>query len=408
MGFMRGDIMHIKRKKLRIVLIIFAVVVAMFIAVGYMMEYYTYVARNGTMVQYGEGEFASNSSYYGMIDCDGDDDKVVIRERQSGKEVSSLNVSDDWPNQIALGESSYFLLYRWESEDGDARIVQYDYKSQKMAEYISPNTAVIFCRDDYLFIGNWKKEYDEAEIEHYYYYDPFYHGFYAHYYIAESQFGNQPEPLELDSEGHCLLENESGETVELYQHGTDYFSTEPVVEDYPGTSVDSFDADDREDDYLADTQREAANRELLYKELGRGDKVCSVAEYQAGEMIYGVCNVLDKPYISIHPIEPEDVKETCFYSIDPKENQLSILYRNNSCIGLAMSEQVVVYQDGNQIIQRNLQTGKQKTIYTIKNEHNVQISVQGDYLQIEEEKKHMFQMAYDLGWTDPVLVCWND
>ena len=405
---MRGDIMHIKRKKLRIILIILAVMVAMFIAVEYMMTYYTYVSWNGTWGRYEEGEFASNSSYYGMIDCDGDDNKVVIWERQSGKEVSSLDVSDDWPNQIALGESSYFLLYRWESEDGDARIVQYDYESQKMAEYISPNTAVIFSRDGYLFIGNWKVVYDEDDKD--YYNELLYHGFYAHYYIAESQFGNQPEPLEPDSEGRCLLENETGETVELYQHEADYFSTEPMVEDYPGISIDFFDAEYWDDDYQADTQREAANRELLYSELGREDKVYSVAEHQTGDMIYGVCNVLNKLYIARQSIglELEDVKETCFYSIDPKENQISILYRSKSCIGLAVSEQVAVYQDGNQIIQRNLQTGKQKTIYTINNRHNVQVFVQGDYLQIVEEKKHMLQMIYDLGRTEPVLVCWND
>ena len=85
----------------------------------------------GTYVYYEMGYLSSNENYIGIIDEE--NEKVSIVDK-CANEISHLDIKEEYPNQIALGKNSYFLLYLWESEDGDAKIVQYDYLSNKINE----------------------------------------------------------------------------------------------------------------------------------------------------------------------------------------------------------------------------------------------------------------------------------
>ena len=98
---------------------------------------------------------SENENNMGIIDRK--NNKVVIFDNL-GNEVSYLDTKEGCPNQIALGQDSYFLLYLWYNERDEGKIVQYDYQSNKMKECIVPNLATIASREGYLFVGNWKKQ----------------------------------------------------------------------------------------------------------------------------------------------------------------------------------------------------------------------------------------------------------
>ena len=97
---------------------------------------------------------SENENNMGIIDRK--NNKVVIFDNL-GNEVSYLDTKEGCPNQIALGQDSYFLLYLWCNERDEGKIVQYDYQSNKMKECMVPNLATIASREGYLFVGNWKK-----------------------------------------------------------------------------------------------------------------------------------------------------------------------------------------------------------------------------------------------------------
>lgn len=383
-----------KYRKLVIVLFTIFLVVAIGISlfIAYML-YARWKSWEGTFVYY-DANLSSNENYMGyVVGLDGElSGKVTIIDH-TGKEVSHLILNDDYPSEIALGDHSYFLLYRWENEGNDARIVQYDYQSNKIKECIVPNIDTISYRDGYLFMGEPEPEEEDDD-------DPFwvwlyqYHGFYAHRYIAEDEFGARPEKLTADDKGRCIVGN-----VEMYYHEQGYFFSEPLLNDYPGTSKGQFGLDDQEDNYHAATKQELRNRELLLNAIGDkkgiwGSVFC-ICEYQSDENVYGVCNVLDT-YIPSRPLNPEDVIKSYYYKIDPMKDEITILAQTDSCIAIIASEEVVVFQKGDQIIQKSVNSGEEKVIHTIENTRSAEVYVQGDYLLVQEKNNNCVPVKWSM------------
>lgn len=341
--------------------------------------------QEGSHIYYDGLDISANGKYVGVIDLDKEKVRICTH---SGREFSSLDISKDYPNQIALGESSYFLLYLWEEEGNHARIVQYDYQSGKMKECKVPNVATIACRDGFLFLGNWKHEEEDA----FRYFNSFYKSFYAHSYIQEEKFGRHPQELDLQREGECLIGS-----VKLYNHQQKYFSTEPMLGDYPGTSGEHFQRDDKLDGYLAQTKQEEKNRSLLLQAIGGveglPEPVYSVQEYQKGNLIYGVCNVLAEK-LPHRPTAPGDVARTYFYQINPAENQCRILDWKDSCLGIFCTDSWAVYQRGDEILRQSISSKKETSIYRIKNTHDLSISVSGDFLLVEEKEKPLLPIIF--------------
>ena len=336
----------------------------------------------GTYIQYNTKLISSNEKYIGYLEgLERESGTQVMIVDHSGKEVSRLILKDEYPSEIALGEYSYFLLYRWENEAYDARIAQYDYQSNKIKECIVPNIDTISYRDGYLFMGE-----PEEEESPFWVWLNQYNGFYAHRYVAENEFGAQPEKLKADKKGRCIVGN-----VEMYYHEQRYFFSEPLLNDYPGTSEDQFRLDDVEDDYWAKTKQELRNRKLLLQAISNEDvirnSVLCICEYQSGEAIYGVCNIVDA-YIPSLPLDSEDVIRSYYYKIDPVKDDITILAQTDSCIAIIASEEVVVYQKDDQIIRKEVNTGEEKVIHTIKNTRSAKVYVQGDCLLVEEMNKY--------------------
>ncbi len=371
------------RKRLSSFVVLFLgiiLVVLFFIIVVY------YIPRNnrrGTFFHYDEILVSSNGRYIGVIDIS--NEKVSIVDH-SGKEVSYVDIKEQYPNQIALGNSSYFLLYRWESENGAGKIVQYDYQSNKIKECKVSNIATISCRNQYLFIGDWRYEEEEDDKYENCYFLPFYNGFYANRYIREEQFGNQLKKISVTQKEGSIVGG-----IKMYYHKEGFFSTEPIWDDYPGTSIGDFTKKDKVWNYQAETKQEMKNRDLLLKIIGNSgegiqeqEPTYLVCEYQCGDDIYGVCNVLEQ-YIPAYPLESKDVIKSYCYNINREDNEIKIMAQKNSCIAIIATSNVYIYQKDNLIIRQNIKTGDQEIIYEFPNYFSLNVNVQGDYLLVSDK-----------------------
>lgn len=364
---------------LRIILISGIVGLIMFVLAVIITDICQEKRLRGAYVFYDAGQLSSNENYIGIIDDNNDKVSIVNKE---GKEISHLETKGNHPNQIALGKDSYFLLYLWEGDnDDDARIVQYDYLSDKINESMVTNIASIACRDGYLFVGKWSPdEYDDEDDKGYYpFFEAWYNGFYANQYVAEKQFGSGLHDLIPDDGKRCRVGD-----VDFYYHEKGYFSTEPEWGDYPGTSEGTFWFDDKS--RQADTKQERKNRTQLLKKVNGTEY--EVAEYQVGDTIYGVCNIYENG-VTNWPNESEDVLRSCCYKIVRETDELEIMSQADSRLGIVASDAVFVYMKDNVIIRQNIETGVEEVLYQFQNIHREEIYPQGDYLLVVDDNKCM-------------------
>ena len=337
----------------------------------------------GCYFGYEQMPIMSNEKYTGKIDAKMEH---ILIEDHVGTKVTELDLLGNSPDQVVLGEKTFFLLYRWDDQKGTGKIVQYDYKSNKLKECRVSNVATIAWKDNYLFFGNW-----DLKDDYRYYFESYYKGFYANRYIEEEKFGKQPKKIIKNHDWGCKIGN-----TKMYYHEEGFFSTEPSWLDYAGTSMGNFTLDDVKSNYQAETKQEKINRTLLVKEIGQcgiSNPNYLIVEYQMGDKIYGVCNVL-REYIPAYPIESKDVVMACCYKISKKNNKLKILKKQSSSIAIIAENDEFVYQTDNRIIRNNLKTGDTQTIFTFSKYFSANIDVQGDYLHIYEGDRSSY-----IKWT---------
>lgn len=337
----------------------------------------------GCYFGYEQMPIMSNEKYTGKIDVKMEH---ILIEDHAGTKVTELDLLGNSPDQVVLGEKTFFLLYRWDDQKGTGKIVQYDYNSNKLKECRVPNVATIAWKDNCLFFGNW-----DLKDDYRYYFESYYKGFYANRYIEEEKFGKQPKKIIKNHDWGCKIGN-----TKMYYHEEGFFSTEPSWLDYAGTSTGNFTLDDVKSNYQAETKQEKINRTLLVKEIGQcgiSNPNYLIVEYQMGDKIYGVCNVL-REYIPAYPIESKDVVVACCYKISKKNNKLKILKKQSSSIAIIAENDEFVYQTDNKIIKKNLKTGDTQTIFTFSKYFSANIDVQGDYLHIYEGDRSSY-----IKWT---------
>ena len=337
----------------------------------------------GCYFGYEQMPIMSNEKYTGKIDAKMEH---ILIEDHAGTKVTELDLLGNSPDQVVLGEKTFFLLYRWDDQKGTGKIVQYDYKSNKLKECRVSNVATIAWKDNYLFFGNW-----DLKDDYRYYFESYYKGFYANRYIEEEKFGKQPKKIIKNHDWGCKIGN-----TKMYYHEEGFFSTEPSWLDYAGTSTGNFTLDDVKSNYQAEIKQEKINRTLLVKEIGQcgiSNPNYLIVEYQMGDKIYGVCNVL-REYIPAYPIESKDVVMACCYKISKKNNKLKILKKQSSSIAIIAENDEFVYQTDNKIIKNNLKTGDTQTIFTFSKYFSANIDVQGDYLHIYEGDRSSY-----IKWT---------
>ena len=279
--------------------------IMLFIALAYWILIFIPRERmKGCYFGYEQMPIMSNEKYTGKIDAKMEH---ILIEDHAGTKVTELDLLGNSPDQVVLGEKTFFLLYRWDDQKGTGKIVQYDYKSNKLKECRVSNVATIAWKDNYLFFGNW-----DLKDDYRYYFESYYKGFYANRYIEEEKFGKQPKKIIKNHDWGCKIGN-----TKMYYHEEGFFSTEPSWLDYAGTSTGNFTLDDVKSNYQAEIKQEKINRTLLVKEIGQcgiSNPNYLIVEYQMGDKIYGVCNVL-REYIPAYPIESKDVVMACCYKI---------------------------------------------------------------------------------------------
>ena len=359
-------------------------VIMLFIGLAYWI--FIFIPRErmkGCYFGYEQMPIMSNEKYTGKIDAKMEH---ILIEDHAGTKVTELDLLGNSPDQVVLGEKTFFLLYRWDDQKGTGKIVQYDYKSNKLKECRVSNVATIAWKDNYLFFGNW-----DLKDDYRYYFESYYKGFYANRYIEEEKFGKQPKKIIKNHDWGCKIGN-----TKMYYHEEGFFSTEPSWLDYAGTSTGNFTLDDVKSNYQAEIKQEKINRTLLVKEIGQcgiSNPNYLIVEYQMGDKIYGVCNVL-REYIPAYPIESKDVVMACCYKISKKNNKLKILKKQSSSIAIIAENDEFVYQTDNKIIRNNLKTGDTQTIFTFSKYFSANIDVQGDYLHIYEGDRSSY-----IKWT---------
>ena len=380
--FMKGDKMRKKGKLIISCCILFGIM--LFIGLAYWILIFIPRERmKGCYFGYEQMPIMSNEKYTGKIDAKMEH---ILIEDHVGTKVTELDLLGNSPDQVVLGEKTFFLLYRWDDQKGTGKIVQYDYNSNKLKECRVPNVATIAWKDNYLFLGNW-----DLKDDYRYYFESYYKGFYANRYIEEEKFGKQPKKIIKNHDWGCKIGN-----TKMYYHEEGFFSTEPSWLDYAGTSMGNFTLDDVKSNYQAETKQEKINRTLLVKEIGQcgiSNPNYLIVEYQMGDKIYGVCNVL-REYIPAYPIESKDVVMACCYKISKKNNKLKILKKQSSSIAIIAENDEFVYQTDNKIIRNNLKTGDTQTIFTFSKYFSANIDVQGDYLHIYEGDRSSY-----IKWT---------
>ena len=380
--FMKGDKMRKKGKLIISCCILFGIM--LFIGLAYWILISIPRERmKGCYFGYEQMPIMSNEKYTGKIDAKMEH---ILIEDHVGTKVTELDLLGNSPDQVVLGEKTFFLLYRWDDQKGTGKIVQYDYKSNKLKECRVSNVATIAWKDNYLFLGNW-----DLKDDYRYYFESYYKGFYANRYIEEEKFGKQPKKIIKNHDWGCKIGN-----TRMYYHEEGFFSTEPSWLDYAGTSTGNFTLDDVKSNYQAEIKQEKINRTLLVKEIGQcgiSNPNYLIVEYQMGDKIYGVCNVL-REYIPAYPIESKDVVMACCYKISKKNNKLKILKKQSSSIAIIAENDEFVYQTDNKIIKKNLKTGDTQTIFTFSKYFSANIDVQGDYLHIYEEDRSSY-----IKWT---------
>ena len=380
--FMKGDKMRKKGKLIISCCILFGIM--LFIGLAYWILIFIPRERmKGCYFGYEQMPIMSNEKYTGKIDAKMEH---ILIEDHVGTKVTELDLLGNSPDQVVLGEKTFFLLYRWDDQKGTGKIVQYDYKSNKLKECRVSNVATIAWKDNYLFLGNW-----DLKDDYRYYFESYYKGFYANRYIEEEKFGKQPKKIIKNHDWGCKIGN-----TRMYYHEEGFFSTEPSWLDYAGTSTGNFTLDDVKSNYQAETKQEKINRTLLVKEIGQcgiSNPNYLIVEYQMGDKIYGVCNVL-REYIPAYPIESKDVVVACCYKISKKNNKLKILKKQSSSIAIIAENDEFVYQTDNRIIRNNLKTGDTQTIFTFSKYFSANIDVQGDYLHIYEGDRSSY-----IKWT---------
>lgn len=379
---MKGDKVRKKGKLIISCCILF--VIMLFIGLAYWILISIPRERmKGCYFGYEQMPIMSNEKYTGKIDAKMEH---ILIEDHAGTKVTELDLLGNSPDQVVLGEKTFFLLYRWDDQKGTGKIVQYDYKSNKLKECRVSNVATIAWKDNYLFFGNW-----DLKDDYRYYFESYYKGFYANRYIEEEKFGKQPKKIIKNHDWGCKIGN-----TKMYYHEEGFFSTEPSWLDYAGTSTGNFTLDDVKSNYQAETKQEKINRTLLVKEIGQcgiSNPNYLIVEYQMGDKIYGVCNVL-REYIPAYPIESKDVVMACCYKISKKNNKLKILKKQSSSIAIIAENDEFVYQTDNRIIRNNLKTGDTQTIFTFSKYFSANIDVQGDYLHIYEGDRSSY-----IKWT---------
>ena len=306
------------------------------------------------------GEYVQNGDYEGWIHED--IDNVIIRDRKNGeKKRISRDKTGIYPDQIALGDTCFYVLGGKDYEDSDI-IVKLSYEGELLEERKVGYVNLLTLRNGILFLGTK----DGEEI-------PDVPGqFYANAYIPEADFSQgELKECRADKEGICQVGD-----IKLYDHGI-YFSPNPPLESYEGEKF--YQVWQGETLAKEDRTRWTELVEGLLAQKGLAEYTHSVDEYQNGTYLYGVVNV----WHSVLGFKDKKLKESMAYRIDTGTGEIRVLAEKENVFLIIASENSIVYQEKDQLMGQILTTGDTKVLAKLTEKSRNEFMLSGDYIQVE-------------------------
>ena len=116
--FMKGDKMRKKGKLIISCCILFGIM--LFIGLAYWILIFIPRERmKGCYFGYEQMPIMSNEKYTGKIDAKMEH---ILIEDHAGTKVTELDLLGNSPDQVVLGEKTFFLLYRWDDQKGTGKL----------------------------------------------------------------------------------------------------------------------------------------------------------------------------------------------------------------------------------------------------------------------------------------------
>ena len=331
-------------------------------------------------------ESASNDKYVAVSTIHG----IIIFD-YNGKMISKFLPSKyelEQPDQIALGQESFYLLYRADSienKDLTAQIVQVGYDAELQGQFSEKNIQYISCESGNLYIIKSDNTDQYGSLQYVL-------GMYANYYVKEENFGEKLIKMESDKSGKCRIDD-----ITFFQHSNLLFYSQPLIDDYSGSLevAISYGEDLKQ---IMKGEREKGNCKLVFDTIKLDeDEVCQIQEYQDGIFIYGVCNILKgKTLDQVYGIRENEVLCSYFYRIHSSTNKIEVLSKQENCYGILTAQDYIVYYSDNNLCKKSIQSEQVEKWELEKG--NLQIGVIGDIMKVKMS---------DDGNTDSILWKWN-
>lgn len=310
-------------------------------------------------------------------------DRVEIRDT-SQKVISTAEFEkfDIKPDHIALGEDGYYLFQldvepAEEREENLALIAKFDYQSNFKSKILLPDIVTIGCRDGKLFFSNLITNAGDGDVGN------FLRGLYANYYIDEKDFGKKP------------VKEISQDNTELFYHKAGFFSTEPEIGGYNGAAWYSCNLGDVE---IAKEELKGEREKKAFTQICENidlltSKSSDTFEYQTGEMLYGVSNVLKgRQDATGNGIPLREVDKCCFYRIDCTQDKFELLKEVEAGYGIFGTENYVVVQKENKLYKIEIGTDKSQILLDMDSDERREIlyEFQGSFLRVSDDEKDYY------------------
>lgn len=342
-------------------------------------------ASEGIQVQTSYNDIEIKGERIGILKAD----RVEIQDtNQKIISVAEFKDFDLHPQHIVLGEDGYYLFQLeaefQEKEENLALVAKFDYQSNFKSKILLPNIGTIACEGGKLYLAERLADNEETGSD----IGAFLRGFYANYYIDEKDFGKKP------------VNKISKDDTKLFYHKDGFFSTEPEIGGYTGVAwykCDSGDVDTTKTELVR--QRKQKSFTQICENIDLLNTRSSITfEYQDGEQLYGVSNVLKKGQnVVSDKISCKEVDKSYFYKIDCSRNKFEILKEVEEGYGILATENYVVVQKENKLYKMEIGTDKSEVLLDMDSDEYRQVlyRFQGSILQVSGEVEN-----YYLDWDE--------
>ena len=322
---------------------------------------------------------------YNSVDIKGEKIGILKEDRVEIQDINKRTISaamfkdfDLYPQHIVLGEDGYYLFQLdaempSEKEENLALVAKFDYQSNFKSKILLSNIGTITCEGGKLFFAERFADSTGTGSD----VGVFLRGFYANYYIEEEDFGKKP------------VKKISKDSTDLFYHEEGFFSTEPEIGGYTGAAwytCDSGDVAATKAELVRKRERESFSQ--ICENIDLLNSRSSVTfEYQHGELLYGVINVLKRGQkVVSEEVSWKDVDKVYLYKIDCSQNKFEILEEFDEGYGIFTTENYAVVQKENKLYKMEIGTDKSDILLDLDSDEceTILYQFQSSFMQVSD------------------------